>query len=304
MNRFIHTSARVVCAAVLLFATGAVSAQSVLSLTDHTTGETSIYTEDNALFSVVGDGHAIDIGVGLNAKSSVAWNLRFEAPAGETFHAGRYDEAGCPFVLRTGRAPGMQITDNNPLCRPSTGLNSIWGSFAIRQIAYDNAGHVTSLEILFAQRAGSPQGPLLTGLLRYGSAPLSLRLDSDPGFALGDVAQRYDGDSSFFSLAGTTAGVEYTASVPRDRWTVKIVPPLGEALHPGVYNTLDLHGAKRAGLTVQRGLMPLQCRSTGGKLTILDMDVAPSGEVLNLYATFEYRCGGVPALRGTIRYLQ
>ena len=305
MKTFVHATAQWLCAAaILIVGAPEAAAQSLLSISNHATGETSLFA-DGAVFSVTGDGHAISIRVGNNVKSSVAWDLRFEAPEGEVFKPGRYNDAGCPFSMRSGRAPGMQITDNNPICRPGTGGDSIWGSFAIRQIAYDGAGEVTALEILFSQRVGSPDAEPLTGLIRYRTSPLSLTLNSDAGFAWGAISSDHDGDTGLFQLEGTTDGLQYTASVPRDRWVVAIQPPSGQQLHPGTYVTRNSADAIRAGLSIRRGLDPQHCISNGGKLHILEMDVAPTGEVLNLRATFEYRCEGrSAALRGTIRYLQ
>ena len=45
---------------------------------------------------------------------------------------------------RSGRAPGMQVTDNNPICRPGADGDSIWGSFAIRQCACRSFQKITN----------------------------------------------------------------------------------------------------------------------------------------------------------------
>lgn len=306
MKTMFHVAAQCLCAvAISISGARAAAAQSVLSIHEQATGETSVYTAEDAQFSVVGDGQAMNISVGRNVKSAVAWYFRFEAPAGEVFKPGRYQDAGCPFTLRSGRAAGMEVTNNNPICRPVTGQDSIWGSFAIRQIAYGKAGDITSLEIFFEQRAGSPDAEPLTGLLRYRASPLSLTLASDPNFAWGGISQRYDGDTSFFALEGTTSGLHYIASVPHDRWVVAIEPPIGQTLRPGVYQTRNFADGLRVGLSIQRGFGPQRCISSGGRLEILEMEVGPAGEVLSLRATFDYRCEArVAALRGTIRYLR
>jgi len=299
-------STAVLAAACLAAGIGTAAAQSILSLHDAATGETSVYTPADSLFSLDGDGSALNFSASVNAFRAAAWYLRMEAPEGERLAPGRYERAGCTFSLRTGRSPGLEVTDNNPVCRPTSApFDAVWGRFAIRQIAYDDAGRVTSLEAVFTQRVGSPTAPPLAGLLRYNAAPLSLAVTSDPGFAWGPIDQRNFGDTSLFSLKGdTTGGLQYQASVTKDLWSIAIQPPSGRTLRVGRYNTRSTADAGHAGFNVLRGHGPQGCSGTG-RLEILGMDTDPAGNVLNLHATFEYRCNGAQAaLRGTIHHLR
>lgn len=304
MNASLNLAAKSVgAAAILLAGASPAFAQSVLSLHDDATGATRVYTPDNATFLISGDGKAIDVDVSDPGSS---WYLRFEAPEGETLAPGRYDEAGCRFPLRMGRSPGLEVTDNNPVCSFAVGVDSLWGSFVIRQITYDAAGKVASLEALFTQRKGSPTAPALGGLVRYEARPLSFALRSDPGFGWGSISQQNHGDSGIFTLDGTTAGLNYGASVRKDTWRVLINPPTGRALRTGRYRTKATADSGNAGLLLLRGLGPSpSCDNARGLLDIQKLGVNPAGEIVSLQATFEYRCGGSrPALHGTIRYLE
>lgn len=301
----LDSSARWLCAAALLVAgAGQAPAQTILSIYDEASRTTRVFTPGDVSFSLSGNGRAIDVdAVGPGA----GWYLRFEAPEGQTLSPGRYDNAGCRHPLRMGRSPGMEVTDNNPACSIGLGTDTLWGSFVIRQIAFDPAGNVASLEALFTQRKGSPAAPALAGLIRYEARPLSLSLKSEPGFVLGAVSQDNHGDTSVFTLDGTvTDGIDYVASVRKDTWRILIAPPPGRTLQVGRYSTRGFADAGHAGLLVLRGIdQPSRCPDASGQLDIQKLRVNPVGTILGLQATFHYRCGGTrPALRGTIRYLE
>lgn len=301
----VYCFTRSLCALALLVAgTGPVPAQSVLGIHDEASGTTRVFTPSDASFSASGDRHAIDVEA---VAPGAGWYLRFEAPEGQELAPGRYDHAGCRHPLRMGRSPGMEITDNNPACSFGLGMDTLWGWFVIRQIAYDSAGKVASLEALFTQRKGSPTAPALGGLIRYEARPLSLALHSDPGFVLGAISQVNHGDTSIFTMEGTvTDGIDYTASVRKDTWRILIAPPTGRPLRVGRYVTQAFAGTARAGLHVSRGIgPPTRCPDPSGRLDIQELRTTPAGTIEGLRATFEYRCGGTrPALRGSIRYLE
>lgn len=291
-------------AAITLAGAGQASAQSILSIHDEATGVTRVFTPGDATFFASGDGKAIDIDT---AGPGAAWYLRFEAPEGEVLAPGRHDNAGCPFQLRFGRAPGLGVTDNNPVCSFGLGADTLWGSFVIRQVAYDPTGRVVSLEALFTQRKGSATAPALGGLIRYEARPLSLTLKSDPGFAWGAVAQENHGDTGLFMLQGTAAdGLTYDASVQKDIWRLLIDPPIGRRLQAGRYPTRGVADAGHVGLLVLRGFhQNANCPDPKGRLDVQKIRTNAAGMIVGLRATFEYRCGGTrPALRGLIRYLE
>ena len=287
------------------------SAERLLTVRDQATGQTVTLTGENAGFTIDGDSNAVNIDVNAQSLklgpafvSGANWFMRFEAPPGGTLQPGRYANAGCPFQLRTGRVPSMQVTEDNPICRPD--VDSIWGSFEIRQIAYDDAGKVASIELTFRQHAESPDAPPLTGLLRLDAEPLSLVLESDARFALGRVSQRHFGDTGLFSLTGTTTGLDYTASVIKDHWSISLAPPQGQVLEAGkTYTTRNFADGPHAGLLVLRGLGFQGCSESIGTLRIRGLNTDAAGNILGLHADFEYRCDGSrAALRGTIRHFK
>ncbi|MFD0737830.1 hypothetical protein ACFQZQ_00805 [Lysobacter koreensis] len=305
MNTTLKPAARAVAAAaILLAASTQAPAQSILSIHNDASGYDRVFLPADSVFLANGDGKAINVTV---AGPGDAWYLRFEAPAGETLGPGVYTNAGCPLGLRMGRAPGMGITDNNPVCSDSQGIDNLFGSFAIRQIDYDAEGNLTSLEATFTQRLGSANAPALGGLIRYQARPLSLLLNASPAFAWGAIAQANHGDTSVFTLDGTVAdGFEYQASVLKDTWRISVAPPTGQPLKAKTYQTSDAADPDHASLRIRRGLgaMAPACANPSGKLEIQSMKVNGAGAIQNLRATFVYRCSGsAAALRGTIRYL-
>lgn len=303
-------SSRFSLGAVVLgvLASGPAVGQSVLSLSDEASGTTRVFTESDSTFEIWGDGAAVGL---LAGRTADAWYLLFEAPEGQRLAPGSYGGVGCRAPLRHGRSPGMEITNNNPVCSPEWG-NTLWGSFVIRQIEYAANGQVSTLEAKFTQRNGSPTAPALGGLIRYNTRPLSLGLKSDPGFFDGPIVQASHGDTSLFSLEGNLVeGIDYTASVSRDLWQITIQPPIGQPLAVRRYPARATAQPGRAGLTISRGpytseqsdRWAMSCRDARGSLTIEKLRTNAEGAIVGLRARFEYRCGGAaPALRGTIRF--
>lgn len=305
MNKWLNTALKAMLAsAIVLVGVGEASAQSVLSIHDHASGEIRTFSSNDSVFTISGNGETVDLSASKFAKQLGGhWYLKFEAPQGQTLAPGRYENAGCTSAFRTGRAPGMQITDNNPICMLAAGGDTVWGWFVIRQIAYDSAGAVVSIEAIFSQRHGAPDAPPLTGVIRYQAPGRSFKVQSEPGFAWGEIAQKNHGDSSLFWLEGTLDGLDYRASVRKDTWKIFIDPPTGQQLQLGHYQTSNLADASHAGLYIQRGFAPQYCSNGVGSLDIDKIDADSAGSIRSLIASFEYRCGaGTPALRGSIRY--
>lgn len=299
------SATRLLCVASLLIAAaGQAAAQSVLSLHDEATGATQVFTPGDTRFFVSGDRSAINVAA---EHPGGGWYLRFEAPDGQTLTPGRYADAGCRSPLRMGRAPGLEVTDNNPACSSTQGVDSLFGSFVIRQINYNAAGTLVSLEALFTQRKGSATAPALGGFVRYEAKALSFAVKSDPGFAWGAIDQTSYGDTNLFTLDGTaTDGVYYVASGQKETWRLLITPLTGQQLQARRYKTRGAADTSHAGLIIRRGLggQPVDCANPSGLLDIHTIRYSIFGVVLNLRADFVYRCGGTkPALRGTIRYL-
>ena len=306
MKTLVALAAKCVGLAVLLLAgSGEASAQSLLTIRDGATGEVRTFTSDNSSFGLSGDNRSVYFTAGISSPVAALvgswWSVKLEAPEGETLHPGQFANAGCPGWGRTGRAPGLQATDNNPVCRLSTG-DSVWGSFVIRQIGFAADGRVNSLEATFVQRVGSSIAPALTGTLRYNAGPMQFIAKAPREFPWGYINEDNLGDTSFFALTGTTGGLTYDASVMKDQWRIAIAPPTGTTLGVGRYSIRGQADASNARLFIARGLDGQAC-NPNGELEIQDIQVDADGQVTKLRATFVYRCpGSTAALRGTIRH--
>lgn len=289
----------VVAAGVLLGATE-VSAQSVLSIHNQATGQTRVFTEDESLFFVDMSASGL-VFTSRHGASGDQWLVKLHAPIGEKLRPGRYDYVGCPEPYQSGRAAGLEVTDNNPVCAHEEDIGRVFGWFSVRQIAYDAAGQVTSLEAAFSQRLGSTTAPELGGYLRYRAAPKSFRIKSDRRFAWGTIDQDNHGDGSVFALDGTTAGLNYDVSAPRDHWSVSLAPSTGNQIRVGSFNTRNDADASHWGLRIRRSKG--ESCDANGLVTVHELKTDGAGQVVGLHATFEYRCGTArPALRGVIRH--
>lgn len=288
------------CLGIGLLATSApAAAGQTLNIHDEATGVTWNLTADNARFSMTEAVGLLQVQVA--ADTGAFWWMKFGAPPGEKLLPGTYAHAGCPGGVRTGRAPALEVTDN-PICLDH---DIVWGQFVIRQIDYDRRGRVRSVELTFSQRQHSPTAPALVGELRMDTEPLSLTMNSPKSFAWGRIAQENHGDTSLFTLTGTTAGIDYTASVIKDFWSMAIQPPEGMRLEAGrSYSTRNFPNRRNAGLLILRGVDPGPgCPDATGLLHVRAMETGPGGEVLGLHADFHYKCAlKSPPLRGTIRY--
>jgi len=303
MKSLFHPVVKFIVAAGALLGAAEVSAQSVLSIHSQATGQTRVYTEGESLFSV----DTTPSGLVLNSRhgpSGDQWSVRLDAPIGEKLKPGRYDYVGCPEPYQSGRAAGLGVTDNNPVCTHEADIGRVFGWFTIRQIAYDGTGKVASLEATFSQRLGSTKAPELGGFLRFRASPVSFSVKSDRGFSWGVINQDNHGDSSVFALDGTTAGIRYDVSALRDHWSIALAPSTGNALRVGSFRTRGAADASNWGLNVRRTSGVAACAGdSNGLVTVHGLNADGTGRVLGLHATFEYRCGtDRPALRGVIRY--
>ncbi|MGO1071586.1 hypothetical protein [Lysobacter sp. CA199] len=257
-------------------------------------GESKTYTEADATLSVDGDSRHAIVRV---EQGSDQWYISLGAPPAQSFQLQRYPEAENP-TRRTGRAPYVYLSTNGRRC------NDAWGEIRIRQFATDASDRITALEALVLQRCEAAEAPVLAGVIRYNTAPLSLALDSDPGDYVGQGLNKdYYGDSSVFQLWGSAQGLGYTASGRRDRWSAELLPPLGQALRVGTFPIAEAADAVHAGFRFERP--DRRCpRISGGSLQIQSIQFDPGdGSVKALHAQFVQRCdGSSEELRGTIRY--
>lgn len=273
-------------------------------------GGSRVWTPSNTRFDLSGDRTEVYFSAALNTMTAAVspyWYIHLKARPGETLQPGQYLRAGCSRIQH-GRAPGIHITENNPVC--SGDKDNVSGWFVIRQIAFDEAGQVTSIEASFRQDAGpnSPVGPL-SGVLRYNSQPLWLSLQPTDDFLWADLSARSSyGDSAMFSLSGNVdSSVYYVASVLRDRWVVTLSPPTGKRLSVGTYAIQQAPTSTLAGLYINRvsaGSAAPRCSSPSGQLQVIEIAHDADGTIKRLRAKFTYRCLNTPGeLKGEIRYL-
>jgi hypothetical protein len=250
------------------------------------------YTPANATLSVKGTAAFLTVSVRNDTDS---WSIDLAAPLGEKLHRGMYYDAERA-AFRTGTAPGLDVSGNH------RGCNEVWGSFAINQIATNEAGKVIMLDATFTQHCESPTAPTLEGRVMLNAQPLSYDFKSDPGdYIGGGMAKTYLGATSTFSLNGTKEALQYRVSGEGDNWTALIEAPTGRRLRARTYTTARFADANHAGLDVfgnGRG-----CNESTGTLTITTITLDGRGNINDLAARFEQHCeGAAAALRGTIRY--
>lgn len=289
----------------LLAPAGTAQAQSVFTIKDEATGARQVLTHETARFSLTSFGdrvffNARDTSGQAQALGDGNWYVTLIAPPGERLKPGLYPDVGCP-TATYGRAAGLQVTFENPRCSTD---DTIWGWVVVRQIEYDDAGKVVSLEATYSQRVGSPRAPAWSGMLRYNASPLSLRVAAPKTSPWGALRQNHHGDTGLFSLNGDASGVYYEASVIKDFWNIVVFPPTGQTLRPGRYVTRGEATRRFAGLNIVRGLEdPMYCPNSTGVLDIVDVAFDASGQASGLRARFEYRCDPKSApMRGEVRF--
>lgn len=306
MERLTRVFAHALLWTAALLGTPLAQAQSFFAVQDEGSLSAQVYSEQTARFTVHGHAGRLNFNVVANQGGALAhgasphWFVTLVAPPGERLKPGFYADVGCP-TATFGRAAGLQVTDDNPRC---SGDDTIWGWFTIRQISYDDAGAIASLEATFSQRVGSPTAPARTGRLRYKASHLSLKLSSAKNSPWGLLQQEHHGDSSLFALSGDATGFAYEASVIKDLWSVFVAPPEGRALAVGRYSTRAEAGGPHLAMSVVRGLEePMYCPDSEGMLEITDLDFDPSGNIAAMRAKFHFRCTpGGAVLKGDIRF--
>ena len=255
-------------------------------------GLTKNYTSQSALFGVTGDGENLTVAI---TTLSDTWYMIVAAPRGEKLTRRGYPLAERA-AIRTGRSPGVEIGGNGRSC------SQVWGSFTVRQIAYDANGKVTMLDAILIQRCGGPSSPRLVAYLAYKATPLSFSYVSAVGDPIGQGGSKnYFGDTSDFALSGTTSSLQFGVTGQRDDWLATIQPPSGEALRVGTFQTHTLRDSSHAGLNIVSN--GHSCSDNNGSLTINNIQTDTAGQVVGLYASFNITCVGSTApFTGTIRY--
>lgn len=284
---------------LLSLAITTVSAQTVFTVYDESSGRTLVHQSPSHLLRL--DGGAAGIGLLVLADTDVSagpgfyWaHVMLRPPEGQTFQPGVYLDAGCPYWTE-GRAAGIVVdNDSQRLC---LGSDNIWGWIAIRQLELNSAGEIDKLEAVFSQRVGGPERPGWHMTLLHNTKPQSFTLQTGRLSIHGARDQRtYHGDEARFHFhAGPTVGGElftFVASTPKNRWRLQGRLPSGASLQPGRYATTD-YFANRPGWTMSlfkgRDAPEMACQGPG-VLDIASVHRDEAGQVTGIRATFEQQC--------------
>jgi hypothetical protein len=210
--------------------------------------------------------------------------LEFAAPRGQELVPGMYYGSERADD-RTGRAPGLDVSSSNASC------NDTWGSFAIRQIAFDELNHLTSLEVTYNQRCNSSTAPLLSGTLTWNAGPLYLSAVSAAGDPVGGgVGHLHYGSTSDLALHGTAAGLSYAVSGLRQNVYMAISPRTGTSIAAGMFPIARGPTASAVGVYLTSNLVA--CNTVSGTLVIRTVTFGTDGHPTGLDASITAYCNG------------
>jgi hypothetical protein len=136
-------------------------------------------------------GYPNNLAVDTTSRSEDSWEIDFEAPTGQTLHAGVYDDAG---ESPSATTPALTATEGGAECGTT-------GRFEIKDLAYDSSGVPTRFWVLFELNCGSGA---LFGEFRFGEPVDDATLQSTPSIV------RWPADN--FWTVGTPVPVLFTAS--------------------------------------------------------------------------------------------
>lgn len=89
------------------------------------------------------------------------WTIQLAAPHGQTLQPGTYAQAERA-AFRTGSAPGLDVSGDG------RGCNTVFGSFTISQVVFDQRGQLWALRATFVQHCEFADAPALQGAISYG----------------------------------------------------------------------------------------------------------------------------------------
>lgn len=256
-------------------------------------GQSAVYTDSDSTLSLDADARSIRLSV---SRGDDSWYVSLGAPRERKFEVGRYYDAENP-TRRTGRAPYVYLASNGRRC------DDAWGEIHIQQLQLDADERVVALEATVLQHCDSASAPVLAAVIRHNVAPLSLKIDSDPGDVVGEGLQKsYYGDTSVFELWGGGQSAMLNVHGQRDYWRASLFAPYGQILQVGTYPIGDAAPAGSAVFVFERPSRPCM-RVSSGTLQILAVEYDPDGVITALHADFVQHCdGAAEAVRGTIRY--
>lgn len=212
--------------------------------------------------------------VSVNANNGSWWNIRIQAPFGETLRPGPYYFAE-RWPFQHGRAPALDYSGDG------AGCNQVFGTFAIRQILFDAAGQLVRLEANATHHCESDLSPAVGIGLVYRAPQLAFSIDAPD---LNRTGRNYYGDTSTFSLVNASpAAFQYKASGQRDKWTMTFARFPGQSeWTPGVYLT---EGAAAPGVAGMNIVLGSTRKTEFGKFEVLTVAYR-NGAIVQLSARF------------------
>lgn len=105
----------------------------------------------------------VDNAITIEHRSQSSWLLQFAAADGADLSVGHYANARLYPTQQAGE-PGLNIS------RFGTECSSLFGSFDVHEVEYNNSGEVLRFFASFEQRCDDPNGPALRGDVRYNAS--------------------------------------------------------------------------------------------------------------------------------------
>jgi hypothetical protein len=272
------------------------------------------------------------VSIAFHGTSSFAFDIA--APAGERIRVGSYEKAA-RFPFQPADRPGLSATSEG------RGCNALGGRFVVLEASYDADGQIQRFAADFAQhceRGGTLLGSVrfnspvpvrdgdLDGVIDIkDNCPASPNVDQSDVDAdgIGSVCDPVQGVTAIVleSEAGDVVGAGRPlafgpqsgirafrnlgggVSLRVADVSLDFGPAPDRAFGPGVFaaaTRFPFQDQGEPGLSVfARGR---GCNALGGRFEVLELRLAPDGEVLNLAIDFEQRCeGDRAALSGIVR---
>jgi hypothetical protein len=124
-------------------------------------GQSKSFTPPTARFVVVEPATQNDYLQFMVRRADEWWFIDLAAPTGQALKVGTYNKAVEPSG-RTDQTAGLMIYGEGNACGGSS------GSFTIKEILFDQQGHLLALQATFVQRCNAPNAGAMRGTLNYG----------------------------------------------------------------------------------------------------------------------------------------
>ena len=257
----------------------------------------------------------LPFGLQFSARTGSHWALALAGPSG-SLAPGLYENVARTSFQAPGQ-PGLAFYGDG------RGCNTVTGRFLISEIVFGPSG-VTRLHARFEQHCnndsaklrgeiwideqGSTNPPPLPPFPSLPTTPTTfLTIQSQPGDPIGSgqTATYTLAQAVFSTLNFNNQAVQINVQPSSGpfSWSIKLGAAAGQTLALGTYNNASLSPTRPPGIPEMliRSGNGVGCNTNQGTFTVLELLVAPSGEVQRFRATFEQFCNGATApLRGEI----